>query len=904
MKKMNTRSIRLIACAGLAASSSAFAGEYSLSRTVPIGLALQDVAQVTTVGPITTTSLYLRVGEIDASVPRNDLAAVAGLQAVTSRHHVIQLDGPMTPQRRHLLEGAGIQIGEYLPVNAFVTNMQNADPARVANLGFVRWHTPYQSSWKLAPEIGQFAFATVERQQLMMQGQLALAVTLFQNEDAQAAARQIQGIKSAVVFWSETIGSNPVLSVQISNADINKLAAIDAVMFVDEAPEMTLRAMRRNNTNRWIVQSNVTNVTPLYDNGIHGEGQIVGVIDGKVDQNHCSFTGQIAGYAGTPGADFHGTHVAATAMGNAGVDNNTRGVAWGADLAYAPIPGFNEASMVSRLNIQHNVGASVHTNSWGNDGTTAYDSLARGIDVFSNSNEFDLVMFAVTNTTTLKNPENAKNLLAVGASQDTPGQANFCSGGRGPTSDGRRKPEIFAPGCNTQSALSSSGCSTTGLTGTSMASPAIAGTAALITQYYEDGFYPTGVATPGNAFVPTGALVKATILNSAVDMTGITGYPSDREGWGRVLADNALFFPADTRSTMVQDVLNAAGLTTGQNSQFTFDVGSSTEDLNVTIVWNDPAATAGTSFAAVNDLDLEVIAPNGTIYKGNVFSSGISVTGGTKDDRNNVEQVRLPTPPLGTWTARIVGAAVNQSTQGFALVVSGGLGAPTNAMTFEWTVQGGGSTTVAPGQSTTLVLSANRATGEWYGGGKFNVNITGLDPTDSLDTGGGVVGPEIAGNFTVGRDQAYRAIPGDGAIIYSLVGNEIFGNFDGNSIDHAVLPPLLGGSPPTVNPTPFWTVNFTAGTTLGIRTFNTNIISATVGQGGLPVPAGFLNGSIDITVAGCLVDLNGDGNVDVLDFFTFITLFNNSDPQADLNGDGNVDVLDFFEFINLFNLGC
>ncbi len=54
----------------------------------------------------------------------------------------------------------------------------------------------------------------------------------------------------------------------------------------------------------------------------------------------------------------------------------------------------------------------------------------------------------------------------------------------------------------------------------------------------------------------------------------------------------------------------------------------------------------------------------------------------------------------------------------------------------------------------------------------------------------------------------------------------------------------------------------------------------------------------------CLVDLNADGSVDVLDFFAFITLFATSDPAADLNTDGNIDVLDFFEFVNLFNTGC
>ncbi|MCA9300050.1 MAG: hypothetical protein KDA28_13350 [Phycisphaerales bacterium] len=51
----------------------------------------------------------------------------------------------------------------------------------------------------------------------------------------------------------------------------------------------------------------------------------------------------------------------------------------------------------------------------------------------------------------------------------------------------------------------------------------MSGTAALVRQFYVDGYYPTGVATPGDGFDPSGPLVKATLINSAVDMTGVSG---------------------------------------------------------------------------------------------------------------------------------------------------------------------------------------------------------------------------------------------------------------------------------------------------------------------------------------------------------------------------------------------
>ena len=50
-----------------------------------------------------------------------------------------------------------------------------------------------------------------------------------------------------------------------------------------------------------------------------------------------------------------------------------------------------------------------------------------------------------------------------------------------------------------------------------------------------DGFYPSGAPVMGDGFTPTGALIKATLLNSGVDMTGEAGYPTFLEGWGRAL---------------------------------------------------------------------------------------------------------------------------------------------------------------------------------------------------------------------------------------------------------------------------------------------------------------------------------------------------------------------------------
>jgi len=482
---------------------------------------------------------------------------------------------------------------------------------------------------------------------------------------------------------------------------IPQIAALTGVQYIEEGPEVT----DRNSSTRWIVQTNVNGLTPLYSAGLTGVGQIVGVTDGKVNVTHCSFIDaanpigvnhrKIQAYNTTTGYAQHGTHVAGTAIGDGGTAGDTRGIAYGGRLVFSLTPSFTESGAYNSFNTQFSQGARVITNSWGNDGTTAYDGLCRGVDDFSHDLEDSLVLFAATNLSTLKNPENAKNVLAVGASQDAGSQANHCSGGAGPTSDQRRKPEIYAPGCSTISSSSSGTvCNTASLTGTSMASPAVAGTALLARQYYAQGFYPSGAANPSDAFTPTGALLKATLLNSSVDMTGVSGYPSNTEGWGRVLLDNALMLTGESRRLLAYQVRNNVGLSTGQQTDRGFNVSSSAQRLVVTLVFTDPAATAGAANAWINDLDLEVIGPGGT-YLGNVFASGQSTTGGAKDLRNNVEMVQMDAPTVGAYTARIKGAGVSSGLQGYALVISGavttGIAAPGNDPCVSGTIIGAGS---------------------------------------------------------------------------------------------------------------------------------------------------------------------------------------------------------------------
>ena len=147
-------------------------------------------------------------------------------------------------------------------------------------------------------------------------------------------------------------------------------------------------------------------------------------------------------------------------------------------------------------------------------------------------------------------PASAKNVLSVGSVYNSPSyndiRASFSC--MGPTSDGRIKPDILAPGVNIDSAGSSGEqeetCRLAVKSGTSMSTPIVAATASLFSQYLQEGFYPTGEAVPENGFIPTAATLKAMVIHSGQSIRGegnplfpktiSTPLPDNHQGFGRM----------------------------------------------------------------------------------------------------------------------------------------------------------------------------------------------------------------------------------------------------------------------------------------------------------------------------------------------------------------------------------
>src|SRR5262249_9457239 len=103
---------------------------------------------------------------------------------------------------------------------------------------------------------------------------------------------------------------------------------------------------------------------------------------------------------------------------------------------------------------------------------------------------------------------------------------------------------------------------------------------------------------------------------------------------------------------------------------YTANVFSCDTTLKATLVWDDPAAAQNANSALVNDLDISLVSPTGTIYYPWLLSSLFPNNPATRgvDFQNNVERVVVSTPITGAWTIKVRGSSVPQGPQRFSLV--------------------------------------------------------------------------------------------------------------------------------------------------------------------------------------------------------------------------------------------
>lgn len=427
---------------------------------------------------------------------------------------------------------------------------------------------------------------------------------------------------------------------------------------------------------------------------LDGSGETIAVTDTGLDLDHPDITGRIAGVYTSFGLDpspadsnaGHGTHVALTVLGDGTGDSSAMGMAPAASLVMYPLEHDptgvfgRQGSLYEMLSDADQATARVSVNAWGlNGGHGDYTSDSRSVDQYVATFADLLPVFSAGDdgTTGVTPPATAKNALAVGASNGS-SLTPWSDSGQGPLADGRIKPDLIAPGMSVCSgraeeakfpAGSSCGTGThangdslyMSLSGTSQATAVAGGTAALVREYIRE---EAGLSAP------SAALVKAMMINGAKDV-GTPDVPNGAEGWGHIDLDRTVR-PMDGTTMLTTFLDDGPSLRAGYGLLYSFDLDPSA-GVDITLAWSDTpgsAASGASSTRLINDLDLIFVSPDGTRWLGNDFANGASTTGGSADDVNNVERIRVPAGVLtnaGDWTVEVHHRG-GQS-QDFALVV-------------------------------------------------------------------------------------------------------------------------------------------------------------------------------------------------------------------------------------------
>jgi subtilisin family serine protease len=715
-------------------------GMHKLRLLMVVGLVLGSLANgLAQGGPPTTAPpprLRLHRGTFDLRSPNRPSPLPSLSETAPGSYAILQFSGPITPADRGALEQTGVKILEYLPDYAYLVRGAPTQLAAAAALPAIYGRGELTLADKIDPGLlnllarGERSLGRVQvigwpdEQDSTAPAVRAAGIDLSQP----VSAEQITELARLVgVRWIEPVGhprllnlnERGILNVNPVWANRQLFGAGQLVAVTDSGLDTGNMATLSPDFAGRIVATHVLSSGSNWDDnnghGTHVAGSVTGagVRSGANPASH-AYGGSFAGVAPEAGLIVQ---------------------AFEADAA-GDITGLG-SDLYPLLEQVYADGARIHTNSWGDltgpaDDAAArfgrYPFLSQRADQFLWDHKDSAILFAAGNSgadgeegalgfcsggdgvvdpDSLLTPGTAKNVITVGASESTSTGGvsslpwlllSFCFGtqpiasdtlannangmaafsSRGPTDDGRIKPDLVGPGTNVVSNRSyGSGAGTMyGVHetnadyvyggGTSMATPLVAGTAVLVRQWLGQ----QGLANP------SGALIKAMLLNTTADMApgqygeGPTqeipfARPNSVAGWGR--ANLGWLTTAPPFGLWLDD--HTAGLSTGGVVNYAstqarpLQVLTNTQPLRVMLTWTDPPASLAASQQLVNDLDVIVTGPGGVTYRGNASATG--------DRTNNVEGVVINNPPLGQYTVQVRAHNVPIATQPYALVVAG-----------------------------------------------------------------------------------------------------------------------------------------------------------------------------------------------------------------------------------------
>ncbi len=592
---------------------------------------------------------------------------------------------PLVVQFNHVdgaLQEAAIEAQGGVLLHRVSTSVLLARGEGVLEADGLRWVGPLAPAWRVHPSLLEGRASGLSVVPADDLGADVLAALAFDAVQAGATVSWC-GVGSCVFDTQE-------MSVESFARLVKVLSSDDRIVWLE--PSYTMQV---HNT----VAAGYAGVTAMRLNAsfmLDGSGETVAIFDTGLDIDHPDLgsPSRVASVRTTFGLDpspadaneGHGTHVALTVLGDGTGDGTVEGVAPAASLVMYPLEHDptgvfgRQGSLYEMLSDADQATARIAVNAWGlNGGHGDYTSDSRSVDQYVDTWEVLLPIFSAgdAGSTGVTPPSTAKNGLSIAASNGSSLEA-WNGSGQGPTNDGRIKPDLLAPGIGICSGRAeearfpagadcASGTHGSGdalymtLGGTSQATAVAGGSAALVREWIRE---------QGGIAAPSAALVKAMLINGAKDI-GTPDIPNGVEGWGHIDLERTLL-PVSGSTTLTTYVDDGPSLRSGNGLVYAFDLDPAA-GIDITLAWSDAPGSASSGAAAsrlVNDLDLVLVAPDGTRWLGNNFVAGASTTGGSADDVNNVERIRVPAGVLsgaGQWTVEVHHRG--GGSQPFALVV-------------------------------------------------------------------------------------------------------------------------------------------------------------------------------------------------------------------------------------------
>ena len=638
-------------------------------------------------------------------------------------HVILNFDHIPTLQEREVLEQNGVKLVAHIHTNGWFSSIPSDKYLEILDVPLVRWIGEIQPADKISRYIKEDNFGSWS----IYNDDVACIVYFFEDIDLDEAYSTLEEYEGKNASKLELI--NAIRAI-LPKEKIDNLSQEDTVQWIEQTPPPLTDT---NDGSRSAIGVDAAQVAPY---NLDGTGVIVLVYDGGgiTDGNHPDFGGRVTDGTADVGsaASNHATHVAGILGGNGsqsnglyrGMATNVSMLAYNYDVIAAPAfysnPGdietdFNESIRIFNADFaSSSTGSNIAPNGYSCNWLGDYETTAQLVDqivrgglgrpfaaVWAAGNERDGANGGAGrcgvgyNTTGI--PATAKNNLVIGAIDSDDNQI-MCFSSWGPTDDGRIRPDIVAAGGQNNTYYSTfdlnwdagnapdtSIWSTVrvadadfpyhGMSGTSMATPAVSGSIALILQDFRNT----------HSYDPLPSTWKALLIHTAVDLDrsgngAITNDGPDYvNGWGLVNVTAAIDLTRDDTPSNPRIFEESISITGEADADYySIAVPAGLPELRVTIAWDDAPGVPNSALKDLeNDLDLTVFDPTGSAFHpwvldpanpGNAAGTGV-------DDLNNVEQVRIDNPATGLWTIKVNATAIPYPTQRYSLVVTPSLNA-------------------------------------------------------------------------------------------------------------------------------------------------------------------------------------------------------------------------------------